>query len=487
MPAVKYERQKGCLKWITQPSIAGHRPPGESVGQNSVLIKDRKRFELMLAEVVKERQNRDARRTKAGSKNGMDREAFITALQSVCVSTCCPGSFKSVPAVKSQLQAEFIHFHYAKTGEDFFPSKMILTLTPDTASFAAATNALYLTQLATSTSDQRLLKNAARTYQGALQSLRRDLSKPKACYDDPIFGIIHVLSLCEAFKGIAIDDRGLNQHTKGAAMLFQARGPKSLQNVYMMIQLQQHHRRVLLDGLLSRKRPLIGRGRWLDVDKNCYLKLTSLTTLALQVPGALEDADKLLTQGSNANLDEIMTMLSSLKSLETKLQNWMTAWYAQIEVSPYWKVPYSKLQWLPRPSMFASALEFPTPLTAKAHVLFWMPLLCLREAIKQVAGLHPFPLLATTTPLQNKILTDEINDIAKNLCMTAMFLTNPLNGIEGCMEACGPLLLVLKWFERVNDLEKLKWCYQMFELIERSGIRAPRLGTAMTLPNNEPP
>jgi hypothetical protein len=488
MPAVKYERQKGCLKWSTQSSsIAGHRPPGKSVGQDPVLVDDRKRFELMLAEVVKEWQNRDARRTKAGSKNGMDREAFIAALQSVCVSRCRPESFKSVPTVKAQLLAEFIHLHYAKTGEDFFPSKMILTLTPDTASFAAATNTLYLAQLATSTSDQRLLQNAARTYQGALQLLRRDLSKPKACYDDHLFGAIHVLSLCEAFKGIAIDDRGLNQHTKGAAMLFQARGPESLQNVYMMIELQQHHHRVLLDGLLSRKRPLIGRGRWLDVDKNCYLKLTSLTTLALRVPGVLEDADRLLAQGSNSNLDEIMDMLSSLKSLETKLQNWMSVWYAQIEVSPYWKIPSTTFQWLPRSNTFASGLEFPTPLAAKAHVLFWMPLLCLREAMKKVAELHPFPILATTILLQQKKSIDDINEITDHLCMTAMYLMNPLNGVDGCMEACGPLLLVSRWFEKINDHERLMWCYQMFDHIESRGIRASRLRSAKTLPNNDVP
>jgi hypothetical protein len=45
----------------------------------------------------------------------------------------------------------------------------------------------------------------------------------------------------------------------------------------------------------------------------------SLTTLALGVPGALEDANELLIQGSNANLDEIINMLSSLKAVEARL------------------------------------------------------------------------------------------------------------------------------------------------------------------------
>ena len=487
MPTTRHGWYNGCLKWGASNGIGDQHPAGESVRRVPVLVEDLKRFELMLAEVGEERQSRDVSRTGEGSNKAMDREAFIAALQTVCVSRCRPESFKSVAAVQAQLQAEFIHLHYATTGEDFFPSKMTLTLTPDTASFAAATNALYLTQLATSTNDQRLLQNATRTYQGALQSLRRDLSKPNSCFEDNVFGTIHVLSLCEAFKGIAVDDRGLDQHTKGAATLFQARGAKSLQNVYMMIQLQQHHHRILLDGLLSRKRPLIGRGRWLDVDKNCHLKLTSLTTLALRVPGALEDADQLLAQGSNAGVGEIMNMLSNLKTLEAKLQKWMTTWYAQIKVSPYWKVPATTLPWVPQSNTFASSLQFATPLAAKAHVLFWMPLLCLRETVKQVAELHPFPLLASTAPVQEKKLNDEINEIAENLCMTAMYLTNPLNGVDGCMEACGPILLASKWFERTNDYEKLIWCNQMFDHIETRGIRAPGLRATITLPKHDRP
>jgi hypothetical protein len=416
----------------------------------------------------------------------MNRDAFIAALQSACVANARPESFKSAPSIRNQLQAEFMQLHYAKEGEDFFPSKMILIHTRETASSVAATNALYLAQLATSTHDDRLLRNAARSYRGALQLLRRDLSNPEACYDDHVFGTIHVLSLCEAFKGIAIDDASQDQHTRGAAMLFHTRGPSSLQSVYMMIQLQQHHHRVLLEGLLSRRRPLIGKGDWLDVDKNCYLRLTSLTTLALSVPGALEDTDELLAQGSNANLDKIMNMLSSLKAVEARLQNWMTAWLTEIKTLPYWKVPYSAFPWLPHCSAFTSALQFMTPLAAKAHVLFWMPLLCLREAIKQVAELHAYPLLATTMAQQSENLNESIAECAEGLCMTAMFLINPISGFDGCMEACGPLLAASRWFLKAKDHERLNWCYQMFEHIESQGIRIPHRRTSMEPPKTLP-
>jgi hypothetical protein len=83
---------------------------------------------------------------------------------------------------------------------------MILIHTRKPARSVAATNALYLAQLATSTHNDRLLRNATSSYSSALRLLRRDLSKPKACFNDYVFDTIYVISLYKAFKGIAIDD-----------------------------------------------------------------------------------------------------------------------------------------------------------------------------------------------------------------------------------------------------------------------------------------
>jgi hypothetical protein len=435
----------------------------------------RERFQLMLEEIIRSHHRPHAcSPTPPNNSQSTARDAFIAALQSSCMSHARLDSFKSVPAIRNQLMAEFIHLHYAREGEDFFPSKMTLILSPETSSLTAATNALYLAQLATSASDQKLLRNAAVSYRCAVQSLQRDLSKPNACYDDNVFGTIHVLSLCEAFKGIAIHDTNQDQHSNGMALLFQARGPKSLHNVYMMIQLQQHHHGVLLKGLLSRRRPLTATGKWLEVDKNCYLRLTSLTTLVMRVPGALEDATELLTQGSKASLKDIMDTLTALRSLETRLQAWMTAWYGHIKVLPYWTVPSTTLPWLPASSTFASALQFSTPLVAKAHVLYWMPLLTLREMTLEVVELHPFPLFSATANSQSKALHNQIRECADSLCMTAMFLTNPANGIDGCMEACGPLVLASTWYEKIRDGEKFTWCQEMLDSIEIRGLRVPR-------------
>jgi hypothetical protein len=491
IPVVKRQYDQINLSAPLNQKIKGHhaglRRDAGYESDEAKLQLDQERFKFMIQELTKYWETRKPGRLEARHRNHMNRDAFVAALQSAGVTNARPESFKSVPTIRSQLQAEFMHLHYAKEGEDFFPSKMILIHTPDTASSVAATNALYLAQLATSAHDDRLLRNAARAHRGALQLLRRDLSKPNACYDDHVFGTIHILSLCEAFNGIAIDYAGQNKHTREAAMLFHARGPSSLRSMYMMIQLQQHHHRVLLEGLLSRRRPLIGKGDWLDIDKNCYLRLTSLTTLALSVPGALEDSDELLARASNANLNEIMDMLSNLKSIETRLQNWMTAWLTTMKPSPYWKVPCCAYPWLPHSNVFASAQQFPTPLAAKAHVLFWMPLLCLREAIKQVAEMHPYPLLATAMPQQSENLHGSIAECAEGLCMTAMFLINPVNGIDGCMEACGPLLVASRWFQRVRDHEKLHWCCQMFERIESQGIRVPQVRSSVKLPRALPP
>lgn len=205
------------------------------------------RFKAMLNDLVRTRQGHRAtpmQPCQAKDTDCRERDAFVAALQSCCMSRTRLYSFKSVPTVRAQLQAEFIHLHYAKEGEDFFPSKMILLLSPETSSLTAATNALYLAQLATSNRDVRLLRNAALSYRGACQLVGRDLSRPGACYEDHLFGTMHVLGLCEAFKGLSADDPGRSQHA--LAQMFHARGPKSFNDVYMMIQLQQHHYRDLV-------------------------------------------------------------------------------------------------------------------------------------------------------------------------------------------------------------------------------------------------
>ena len=454
--------------------------------------KDRTVFNRMLREVTNSPNSRNGEDKSKRSRDAIARLAFVTALQVACSTSTRPTPLHSVPAIRTQLQAEFIHLHYARDGEDFAPSKLTLLENPDTASFAAATNALYLTQLASSNNDQKLLKNAMRSYQGALRVLRKDLSRPKACADDSIFATVHTMSLCEAFKGISLDDSGRKQHTKGVAMLFQGRGPKTIQGVYMGVQLQQHQRQALLDGLIARKRPIVGQGAWLQVRRNCHIGLTELTTLAMQVPGALEDADVVCSKGTTAPLDEILDMISNLKCLERDLQKWMTDWYTQFKVLPYWKVPNSGLSWLPKSAelespAFTSALQFPTPAFAKAHVLFWMPLLALRQAIKDVAELHPYPLLAQKVPAQNQNLYDEIAECADNLCMTAMYLLNPMKGVDGYLEACDPLLLASIWYERVRDSSKLAWCKQMFRHIEKQGVRAPEIAHGLRKLNGRPP
>ena len=445
----------------------------------SCVDNDRQRFDGMVQELINGSEIGDILRTQKRRKREIDRQMFMAKLQNFCGPWNRPKCFHSIPAIRMQLQAEFIHRHYAKEGEDFFPSKLILLDTPDTADFAAAANALYLTQLATAHGDQRLFQNAARSYQGALQLVRRRLMQPEACHNDHIFGTIHIMSLCEAFRGLSVDDNSRKQHHNGMAVLFQTRGPKSIQNLYMKVQLQQHQQQALIEGLFTRRRPAIGKGVWLSVPKKCHIRLTELTSLALRVPGALEDADSLCRKGSFASPEEIMDLLSTFKNLERELQTWMIQWYTEFDTLPYWKVPASKLPWLRQvirseSEAFTSALQFPTPLFAKGHVTYWMSLLALLQAIKQVAELHPFPLLAKTLPAQSERLQSQISESADNLAMTAVFLINPLNGIDGHIEACGPLLFASMWFERNGGHDKLEWCYQMFQYIDSRGIRIPK-------------
>ncbi|KAK3714825.1 hypothetical protein LTR37_007560 [Vermiconidia calcicola] len=467
---------KPVVSSTVRPQVTSQRP---QIGRLQ-RTEDRKCFERMLQDVFKEWDARKQAVVRQRHKIDSDRRKFMAAFNDQYTTNTDPNFLKSVPAMRTQLQAEFIHVHYARDGQDFFPSKIILLDTPDTASFVAATNALYLTQLATSNNDRALMNNALRTYQGALYLLRRDLSKPKACEDDRLFATIHIMSLCEAFKGISLDGSGAKQHKKGVALLFRHRGSTSVRSIYTKVQLQHYQRQALVEGLVCRKRQPAASGSWLGVSKSCHIRLTDLTSVALHVPGALEDSDRLCAVGSLAPVDEIMDMLSRLQTLERELQNWMTSWYRDFSVQPYTKVSIEAFSWLgkrnrPEEAPFPHALDFPNPVFAKAHVIFWMPLLALRQAIKTVAELNPFPLLAQTSTAQARRLNEGSRECADNLCMTAMFFCRPSNGIDGLMEACDALQLAAKFYEKGGNADKLAWCYQMFRNIEARGVRAPTI------------
>ena len=454
------------------------RPLNRQTERNSSAwtIRDRARFTSMVKQTV----NKSSVEIPQGLRvKDLERWKFITALQD-SYTTDHPSDFHSISAIRLQLRAEFMHLYYPKEGQIFNAVKLSLLDTPDTATFMSATNALYLTQLATSTGDQRLLHNAIRSYQEALRGVRKELSRPKAHMNDIVYATIHVMSLCEAFAAISLDDDSRRQHIKGVELLLQSRGLQNIKNRYIHLQLQQHQELALRDGLLTRRRPLVGQGEWLEVRKKCPIKLTELTTLALRVPGALEDADALCAKGSSVELHEIMDRLSELKQLESNLHAWMTKWYVDFDILPYWRVPATTLAWLRdfigiESAAFPSAFNFPSPVFAKGHVLLWTPLLVLREAIKDVAELHPFPLLATTGPEQARKLHNDIAECADDLCMTAMYLCAPDNGVDLWVEACLPLQLASAWYRRVGEDEKLGWCLQMARSIGDRGVRAPKV------------
>ena len=414
-------------------------------------------------------------------RNGnRDRAKFFRTLNNVCATANGPSSLRSVPAMRSQLQAEFVHNHYVNHGPDFAPSKLTLLETLETPGFSAATDALYLTQLGTSTGDQQLLRNGVRAYQRALQLLRVDLSIQKACHSDSVFATINTMSLCESFSSISLDDSGRKQHMTGAAALMKSRGPGSLKTEFLQIQLQQHQQQTLVEALMSRRRPVTGCADWLRVPKPCPIRLTELTTLSLRAVGVLEDVNAVLARGLELELDEILESLNDLQAMERDLQRWMNDWYSGFAVSPYWTISVDQLPWMQNIStsddlLFDHSLQFPNIVFAKAHAAFWMPLLALRQTMKEVAELHPFPILAATAPSQRNMLIGGIQECADSLCMTTMFLCNPENGADGCILECGSMHLESDWYTKHGDATKLAWCRDMFLMISARGIRTPRI------------
>ncbi|KAF2163436.1 hypothetical protein M409DRAFT_57344 [Zasmidium cellare ATCC 36951] len=403
--------------------------------------------------------------------------------------------FHSPSANKLQLKATFHSIFYPKQLlTSFVPILFLLLNVQPSSDVQLAEHALHLAQLGTTSKDERAVREALRVYQATVIQLRRRLSQPNAVLNDQVFAVVHLLRICETYSAISHDESGRRRHHEGIGQLLVAKGPKPFNHVKSLplrISLEIYQQSQLWELLAARRKGHTSTPEWTDLtrDDKCKWRLPQLTSFVLQLPEILQRADDLITGKEDAAEGDVLDSLSEIKGFEGGLRRWMSRWYVENPGVPYRKVKMETCPWMKpltdrkAPPVFASAYEFAGTATAKAHQLFWMALLASSEATKDLADLLPDPLPPHSTyEEQESRLLDEINESADNLCMTAVYMSQPDNGVDSWIDACHCLQFASLWYEKSGLSDKRVWCKNMIEAIESRGIRAPVLIRRRKLP-----
>ena len=218
-----------------------------------------------------------------------------------------------------------------------------------------------------------------------------------------------------------------------------------------------------MKGLLARKKDvLFSLPSWIAAAEHTPAFSVKLTTTALAIGGALERADSLLATKRRKEVD-VFNLLADLVQLEGELNNWLIEYYELTggEGAPYQLVPISRYPSFEKhcqgvAHVVPKVFDFPTFLSATTHAYVWVCLLPVRDAIVQVAKLHPYPLLRPSN--QDAILTEAANETADNLCQSVAFLSSAESSSAGILACGGPLHFASTWYERRQDQEKYVWC-----------------------------
>lgn len=381
--------------------------------------------------------------------------------------------------MRSQLWEEMLYLYFPVSDQDtdFMYSKFLCrdTLQPVSLSMKAAVDALCLVQLGTTHKDKRLLHEAVTRYDAALGNLRLDLAVNDAVHDDGNLGAVYVLGFCELFRTVSTDGHVQRTHHLGLEGMLLKRGSEAKYSAFAQLLLYNMRHITLLFGLIDRKRVALSDPLWKRRAAMTSGQMTELTDLVLCVPGLLERSDR-CTQQPKRHVGKVLDLLIRLTALERDLQTWLVKWLASSKGLPYWSVDAEKfahftLELTRAQSAFPKAFMFPSFSSASAQTTYWIALLQVKRTILEMASLsYGHPLKG-----REKVLVAEASECAANLCQSAAWLTQPKHGSCGVIRAHGPLHYAARWYARLGDLNRTKWCRSVKRSIEQWGIVSPYL------------
>ncbi|KAK3067481.1 hypothetical protein LTR53_015632, partial [Teratosphaeriaceae sp. CCFEE 6253] len=269
---------------------------------------------------------------------------------------------------------------------------------PRSPALNASRDALCLLHVGTRYGDQRLLLEARARHCAALKCLRTEIQRPGAVYDDSILGACYTIAQCEVYKVVSRQSGGWQIHLPGILAVFRQRGAKSIRSPFARAVLHNVKNVVAMHGVLVRKRGLFGSTGWSNAADHHGRPAIKLTNIFFKIGSLLEETDNLRARGPEEDETKLVSTLTALTEIEGQLQQWLLELYRSTsgDAMPYKEVSLSRFPSFMEHSRiahtFPKVFEFPDLLSATSHIYVWIGLLSTRQAITDVARLHPYPL-----------------------------------------------------------------------------------------------
>ena len=172
--------------------------------------------------------------------------------------------------------------------------------------------------------------------------------------------------------------------------------------------------------------------------------------------------------------------------LERQINQWLLDFYKSTgsEGTPYTEVNLSRFPSFEErcgglAHIFPKVIEFPTFLSATTHMYVWVGLLVIRQAIADVARLHPYPLVRPKN--QEAILLAAVEEMASNLCKTVPYLSQRIHSFAGLLACGSPLHFSMAWYKRRQDVPRTVWCGTVRDFLQRDILAGGAYETSLEL------
>lgn len=388
--------------------------------------------------------------------------------------------FNSPAANRLQLRAQSCDIWFPQKLEAGLGPAFSLTAAaaPRCPALAVALDSSCLVHLGQEDGDMRLLRAGQELYCDSLMLLRAGLQAPLDQQSDALIAAINVLQVIEAFTSMVFkgDDRGV--HTQGIKTIMSTLQPQVQDGSESgLSQLLDSNFRVFFfwDALIRRK----------HIEHFFLEDATALMKIAQSVPGALEECDEACKAGAQLSLGKAADVMSTLLSIESKLNAWKANWSRCLRDAPYSLV--SSLEYpYPEPKAKMPSKAFPLVFQFQGlegvldHVVFSACLFSVKRAMLDFGSVllaRQSGPAATAICGSSQALVRTVTNCTDTICMSLPYLCRPEHNRFGYVVSAGPLHFVNSWYRHlrkrgnVQVSERVLWCFEATKRMKENGIR----------------
>jgi hypothetical protein len=301
-----------------------------------------------------------------------------------------------------------------------------------------------------------------------------------------ILAAITILALCELFDAIARGNgnrQGWISHVSGAQQYIKTMGPKGIDSHFAWLLFHSVRHSSMCMGFVKRQAVLFAEPQWLKVTAELakHDQYVALYDVALQIPGALEQVDK-LPHTDSVRSDYVSTC-AEICRLRKALECWLRKFYVERSIEMYDIVNVRQLKEFAHLCLdrtFQTAFSFSSVQSCSQLQLYWISCLILDFTLLAIfrpllfAGSSPPVMLQDFTSRTEKDIEREMFVSATSYCRSVPFCCEPETASVGRI---GTFLLriVQNYFEQRGHCRELEWCKavrQMLQSYSESPARA---------------